>query len=40
MLTDDELIKLIFDRALKSDLFCVRMISACREFIKKLNEED
>lgn len=39
MLSDDELIKLLFDRAMKSEVFCVRMIKACREFIKQLENE-
>jgi len=38
-LTDDELIKELLDRAMKSDLFCVHVINACKEFIKKLDEE-
>lgn len=39
-LTDDELIKELLDRAMKSDLFCVRVIKACQEFIEKLDEEN
>lgn len=38
-MTDDELIKEVLDRAMKSDLFCLRVIKACHEFTKKLNEE-
>lgn len=38
-MTDDELINLVLERALKSDLFCVRMIRACQEFIKQLENE-
>ena len=39
-MTDDELITEVLDRAMKSDLFCLRVIKACREFINKLNEEE
>ena len=38
-MTDDELINEVLDRAMKSDLFCLRVIKACNEFTKKLNEE-
>lgn len=38
-MTDDELIKEVLDRAMKSDLFCLRVIKACHDFTKKLNEE-
>ena len=40
MLTDNELITELLDRAMKSDLFCLRVIKACNDFIKKLNEEE
>ena len=39
-MTDDELIKELLDRAMKSDLFCIRVIKTCKEFIKKLDEEN
>ena len=39
-MTDDELITEVLDRAMKSDLFCLRVIKACNDFIKKLNEEE
>lgn len=39
-MTDDELITELLDRAMKSDLFCLRVIKACQEFTKKLNEEE
>lgn len=39
-MTDDELIAEVLDRAMKSDLFCLRVIKACHEFVKKLNEEE
>lgn len=39
-MTDDELITELLDRAMKSDLFCLRVIKACNDFIKKLNEEE
>ena len=38
-MTDDELITELLDRAMKSDLFCLRVIKACNEFMKKLDEE-
>lgn len=38
-LTDDELIIEVLDRAMKSDLFCARMIIACKDFIRQLDEE-
>ena len=38
-MTNDELIKEVLDRAMKSDLFCLRVIKACHDFTKKLNEE-
>ena len=38
-MTDDELINEVLDRAMKSDLFCLRVIKACNDFTKKLNEE-
>ena len=40
MMTDDELINELLDRAMKSDLFCIRVIKTCKEFIKKLDEEN
>lgn len=39
-MTDDELIKELLNRAMKSELFCLRVINACQEFIKKLDEEN
>ena len=39
-LTDDELIMEVLDRAMKSDLFRVRMVSACKDFIRNLEEEN
>ena len=39
-MTDDELIIELLDRAMKSDLFCLRVIKACSDFIKKLDEEE
>lgn len=39
MLTDDELIKEVLDRAYKSDIFCLRMFKACQEFLKQLEED-
>lgn len=39
-MTDDELITEVLDRAMKSDLFCLRVIKACHEFINRLNEEE
>ena len=39
-MTDDELIIELLDRAMKSDLFCLRVIKACNEFMNKLDEEE
>ena len=39
-MTDDELITEVLERAMKSDLFCLRVTKACHEFINKLNEEE
>ena len=39
-MTDEELIKELFDRALKSEVFCVRVINMCKDFIGYLDEED
>ena len=39
-MTDDELITEVLDRAMKSDLVCLRVIKACHEFMKKLDEEE
>lgn len=34
-LTDDELIKELFKRAMESDLFCIRLMKACFEFLDR-----
>lgn len=39
-MNDDQLINEVLDRAMKSDLFCIRMITACKDFIKKLEENE
>ena len=39
-LTDDELIIEVLDRAMKSELFCIRMINTCKDFIRQLDEEN
>lgn len=39
-MTDEELIKELFDRALKSEVFCARVINMCKDFINYLNEEE
>lgn len=39
-MTDDELIEELFNRALKSEVFCVRVINACSNFIKDLDKTE
>lgn len=39
-MTDDELIEEFFNRALKSEVFCVRVINACKKFIKDSDETE
>lgn len=38
--TDEELITELFERALKSDLFCMSVIIQCKEFIKYLEKDE
>lgn len=38
--TDEELIEEVFNRALKSDIFCMNMIIQCKDFIKYLEKDN
>ena len=37
--TDEELITEVFERALKSDIFCLNLMIQCKEFIKYLEKD-
>lgn len=39
-MTDDELITELLNRIKKSYLFCLRVLKACDDFLKKLDEEE
>ena len=39
-MNDDEIIELVLNRMLNSDIFCKRMYNACINLLKKLDEEE